>query len=85
MKNILDFDLEQLKLWMKENGDKEFRAKQVFSWIYKEVWNFKDMTNIPKSTQEKLENNFYIGIPRIVETYSSKNSDTTYGKRRTFR
>ncbi|MEG1255245.1 23S rRNA (adenine(2503)-C(2))-methyltransferase RlmN [Clostridium sp.] len=76
MNNILDLDIEQLKKWMKENGDKEFRAKQVFSWIYKDVWNFNDMKNIPKSTLEKLEKNFYIGIPRIVETYSSKNSDT---------
>ncbi|MEG0133287.1 MAG: 23S rRNA (adenine(2503)-C(2))-methyltransferase RlmN [Clostridium sp.] len=76
MKNILDLDLEQLKMWMKQSGDKEFRAKQVFSWIYKEVWNFNDMKNIPRSTIEKLEKNFYIGIPKIVETYSSKNSDT---------
>ncbi|MEG0306922.1 MAG: 23S rRNA (adenine(2503)-C(2))-methyltransferase RlmN [Clostridium sp.] len=76
MKNILDLDLEQLKMWMKQSGDKEFRAKQVFSWIYKEVWNFNDMKNIPRSTIEKLEKKFYIGIPKIVETYSSKNSDT---------
>ena len=76
MKNILDLDIEQLKTWMKENGEKEFRAKQVFSWIYNEVWNFKDMTNISKSTLEKLENSFFIGIPKILETYSSKNSDT---------
>ncbi len=34
------------------------------------------MTNISKDTLKKLEKNFFIGIPRIVETYSSKNSDT---------
>lgn len=76
MKNILDLDIEELKSWMKENGEKEFRAKQVFSWIYNEVWDFKEMTNISKDTLKKLEKNFFIGIPRIVETYSSKNSDT---------
>lgn len=75
-KNLLDLDLEQLKLWMKENGDKEFRAKQVFSWIYKDVTEFKDMTNVPKSTLENLDKNLYIGVPEIVETYKSKNSDT---------
>lgn len=76
MENILDLDMKQLKVWMKENGEKEFRAKQVFSWIYNGAWNFNDMVNISKATLEKLENNFFIGIPKILETYSSKNSDT---------
>ncbi|MDF2502742.1 MAG: rRNA m2A2503 methyltransferase [Clostridium sp.] len=41
MINILDFDLNDLKIWMKENGEKEFRAKQIFNWIYNEIWDFK--------------------------------------------
>ena len=76
MINILDLDLSELKKWMQENGEKEFRAKQVFDWIYKEVWNFEDMKNIPKNTLSKLNDSFYIGIPEIVETYSSKREDT---------
>lgn len=76
MINILDLDLVELKKWMKDNGEQEFRAKQVFDWIYKEVWNFEDMKNIPKNTLKKLNENFYIGIPEIVETYSSKKEDT---------
>lgn len=75
-RNILDLDLNELKIWMKDHGDKEFRAKQVFSWIYKDVTSFKEMSNVPKTTLEKLENNFYIGVPDIVETFKSKNSDT---------
>jgi len=76
MKNILDLDLQELKQWMKDNKEKDFRAKQVMDWIYKEVWNFSEMTNIPKATLEKLEKSFYIGIPEIIETYSSKREDT---------
>lgn len=76
MKNILDLDLQELKQWMKDNKEKDFRAKQVMDWIYKEVWNFSEMTNIPKATLEKLEESFYIGIPEIIETYSSKREDT---------
>lgn len=30
MYNILDFTLEELQNWMKENGESAFRAKQVF-------------------------------------------------------
>ncbi|MBE6048774.1 MAG: 23S rRNA (adenine(2503)-C(2))-methyltransferase RlmN [Clostridium sp.] len=71
MKNLLDFTLEELQNWMKENGESAFRAKQVFSWIYKEVWNFEDMKNIPKSLKEKLSENFYIQIPKIEKMYES--------------
>lgn len=30
MYNVLDFTLEELQSWMKENGESAFRAKQVF-------------------------------------------------------
>ncbi len=76
MKNILDLDLSQLKAWMKEHGEKEFRAKQILGWIYKGVWSFQDMKNIPKNTIDNLNQNFYIGIPEIVETYTSNISKT---------
>ena len=49
MLNLLDYTLDELQNWMKENNESAFRAKQVFSWIYKKVYNFNDMNNIPKS------------------------------------
>ena len=71
MENILDYTLEELSNWMKDNSESAFRAKQVFSWIYKGVWIFEEMKNIPKSIGEKLNNNFYIGIPKIIEKFKS--------------
>ena len=71
MNNILNYSLDEISLWMKENGESAFRAKQVFSWIYKNIWNFYDMKNLPKSLVEKLKGNFYIGIPEVVEKYES--------------
>ncbi|WP_455504816.1 23S rRNA (adenine(2503)-C(2))-methyltransferase RlmN, partial [Clostridium sp.] len=76
MYNVLDFTLEELQSWMKENGESAFRAKQVFSWIYKNIWNFDDMKNIPVSLKEKLKENFIIDIPKIVEVYESSVDDT---------
>jgi 23S rRNA (adenine2503-C2)-methyltransferase len=72
MNNILDYTLEELQSFMKENKESAFRAKQVFSWIYQEVWEFDEMKNIPNTLKEKLKNNFYIGIPEIEEKYESK-------------
>jgi len=71
MENILNYTLEELSTWMKENGESGFRAKQVFTWIYKGIWNFEEMKNIPKATVENLKNHFYIGVPKIVEKFES--------------
>ncbi|MBD7914115.1 23S rRNA (adenine(2503)-C(2))-methyltransferase RlmN [Clostridium sp. Sa3CUN1] len=71
MENILDYNLDEISVWMKENGESAFRAKQIFSWIYKNVWEFDDMKNLPKSLIEKMKENFYIGVPEVVEEYES--------------
>ena len=71
MENILDYSLEEISSWMKENNESAFRAKQVFSWIYKNVWEFDEMKNLPKTLIEKLKENFYIGIPKIVGEFES--------------
>ena len=36
MKNIKDYNLEQLKEEMKKIGEKPFRAEQIFKWLYQE-------------------------------------------------
>ncbi len=76
MYNILDFDLADLRVWMKENGEPEFRSRQVFDWIYKDIWNFSEMKNIPKKLQVKLSQNFNVEIPQIVDKLVSKEKDT---------
>lgn len=77
MINLMDYDLSQFKQWLKENNEKQFRADQVFDWIYKDVWNFSLMKNIPSALREKLESNFYFGIPEIVDKYVSEKDGTT--------
>lgn len=71
MNNILDYTLDEMTSWMKENGESSFRAKQVIGWIYKDVTSFDEMKNIPKQLQQKLENSFYIGLPKVIEKYES--------------
>ena len=76
MENILNFTLEELQNWMKSNGESAFRGKQVMGWVYKGVYDFSQMKNIPKSLQDKLQNNFNIQIPKVVEIFDSKIDET---------
>ena len=76
MENILDYSLEEISTWMKENGESAFRSKQVFSWIYNDVYEFENMKILPKSLIEKLKENFYIGVPKVVGEYDSTMDQT---------
>ncbi len=76
MTNILDLTLQELKEWMKDNSESEFRAKQVFDWIYKNVWVFSEMKNIPEALKNKLSAAFVTGIPEVVQVLSSDSDDT---------
>jgi 23S rRNA (adenine2503-C2)-methyltransferase len=76
MMNIIDLTLSELKQWMKDNKESEFRAKQVIDWIYGNTWDFDLMKNIPQVLREKLKKSYYIDIPRIVEVYTSQTDNT---------
>lgn len=72
MQNILDFSLKDLILWMEENGQSKFRAKQVFDWIYKkQKLDFSLMSNLPSNMKQKLAENFFIGVPKVLQEYKS--------------
>lgn len=76
MKNLLDYNMEELKTFLTQNGESAFRAKQIFSWIYNGVFSFDDMKNIPKSLKEKLKEEFVIYIPEVVEVFNSNEDGT---------
>lgn len=77
MNNILDYTLDELKAWMQQNNEGAFRAKQIWDWIYKEVWNFDEMRNIPSALKDKLKNNFIIQMPEVLEVYKSEKDNTS--------
>jgi 23S rRNA (adenine2503-C2)-methyltransferase len=60
-KDIRKFTLEQLEEFFINKGEKKFRAKQVYEWLWnKSLKNFDDMSNISKETREMLKANFII-------------------------
>ncbi|KAA3436039.1 23S rRNA (adenine(2503)-C(2))-methyltransferase RlmN [Rufibacter hautae] len=80
--DIRKLSLDQLKAWMTENGEKPFRAKQVYEWIWKlTATSFSEMNNISLPLREKLERSFTINS---VEVNTSQRSDD-YTIKSTFR
>ena len=45
---------QEIESLMAEWGEPKYRAKQVFSWLSRDIQSFDDMTNLSKSLREKL-------------------------------
>lgn len=57
-------------------GEPKFRAKQIFSWVWRGVCGFDEMTDISKSLRAKLAEKFYIGNIKIQEKFVSTIDET---------
>jgi 23S rRNA (adenine2503-C2)-methyltransferase len=71
--DIRNLDLEELTEFFLQAGEKQFRAKQVFEWLWtKGVIRFADMLNLSKSQRVILDENFSIYPARISRILISK-------------
>ncbi|WCN39036.1 23S rRNA (adenine(2503)-C(2))-methyltransferase RlmN [Aneurinibacillus uraniidurans] len=68
MKPLLySLTLPMLKEWMEKNGEKAFRAGQVFDWLYvKRVDSFDEMSNLSKGLREKLAASFSMDVLKEI-------------------
>lgn len=74
--NILDLSLKEIERYLEGIGEKKFRAKQVFSWIYKGVGSFEEMTDISKDLRKKLEEYAEIKKLTIIKIQTSGTDGT---------
>lgn len=72
-KDIRSLTKEQLQDFFVSKGEKAFRGKQVYEWLWsKSVHDFSDMTNISKEIREMLENNFVINHTEVHQMQKSE-------------
>lgn len=66
--NIYDLTLNELEEYFLSIGEKKYRAKQVFKWLYeKRITSFSMMTDLNKEIISRLEKDFTFDIPLIVK------------------
>lgn len=64
--DIRKLSLAELEAFFLSHGEKKFRAKQVYEWLWnKSLKNFDDMSNISLSTREMLKSHFTINHIRV--------------------
>lgn len=80
VKNIRHFTLPELELYFEEIGEKKFRAKQVYEWIWqKHAMSIGDMTNLSKELRQKLGEQFT--LPALTVDATQYSADGTIKSR----
>src|SRR6478672_1122688 len=71
-KNIRHLSFNELEKIFLEIGEKKFRAKQVWEWLWqKNAYSFEEMTNLSKELRIKLAENFSLPALKIDATQYS--------------
>lgn len=68
MKNIFGVTYNDLETYFINNGDKKFRATQLYDFLYKKrIYDLNVMNNIPNTTKEKLKTDFDFSFIKILK------------------
>lgn len=79
-KNIRQLNLPDLENYFEAMGEKKFRAKQVWEWLWqKHAHSFADMTNLSKDLRQKLGDNF--SLPALSVDATQYSDDGTVKSR----
>ncbi len=79
-KNIRQLNLSDLEQYFEALGEKKFRTKQVYEWLWKKhAHNFEEMTNLSKELRTKLADNF--SLPALVVDAVQYSEDGTIKSR----
>lgn len=73
MKNIYGMTIAQLKEYFTDLGEKEYKAIQIYEWLYvKRIKSFDLMSNVKKQIIEKLKQDFTMNPLEIVAKQEDK-------------
>jgi 23S rRNA (adenine2503-C2)-methyltransferase len=80
IKNIRQLSLQELEQFFESIGEKKFRTKQVWEWLWqKHAHSFAEMTNLSKELRQKLGESF--SLPALTVDATQYSADGTVKSR----
>ena len=72
-KNIRHLGFDELALYFEQMGEKKFRARQVYEWLWqKQAHTFDAMSNLSKELRAKLNEHFSLPALQVESTQYSE-------------
>ncbi|HSG17550.1 MAG TPA: 23S rRNA (adenine(2503)-C2)-methyltransferase, partial [Anaerolineae bacterium] len=76
--NLYDLDLDQLMLFMGDLGQPDYRARQLWHWLYQRyAHDYGQMTTLPTSLRYELAEIASLGTWKIAARQNSSDAMTT--------
>lgn len=69
---------EEMRNLAADMGFPAYRGDQLFSWLYKGIYDFREMTNLPKAFLALLSENTRIGTLTLKKKQESKDGTNKY-------
>ena len=70
--HLKSMTLPEMADHFKQKGLPAFRAKQVYTWLHKGVRSYEEMTNLPQTLRQQLQQEHPLYIPQVVRKQESK-------------
>jgi 23S rRNA (adenine2503-C2)-methyltransferase len=65
--NFYSMTLEDLKTFLKGKGKEQFRAQQIFKWVYEQrITDVEQMTNLSKDFRAELPAILSFELPKVL-------------------
>lgn len=74
--DLKNLTFEELRFFIKELGEPQYRAEQIFQWMHKGVIDFNNMTNLPHKFIKKLSQKAFVSDIKILKRYKSEIDNT---------
>ena len=79
MKNIKEYNLDELQNELVALGEKKYRAEQIFKWLYVDkVKEFNEMTNLSIELREKLKKEYTMCNFKILKKQEASDGTKKY-------
>ena len=79
MKNIKEYNLDELQNELLALGEKKYRAEQIFKWIYVDkVKEFDEMTNLSIELREKLKKEYTMCNFKVLKKQEASDGTKKY-------
>jgi len=79
MQDIKDLSLDELTDFFKQRSIPQYRARQVFSWIYKKgAQSFDQMSDLSSSLRNRLKEDFFLFSLELINSEKSRDKTTKF-------
>jgi 23S rRNA (adenine2503-C2)-methyltransferase len=77
--NIRHLSTEEIASFLEHHGEKSFRAKQIYEWLWKKgVHSFSEMTSLSLATRSLFDENFFIRSLKVENVQKSSDKTIKY-------